>query len=132
MDFELKKQDESWASKFRDSCRAQAEQPGFFWAAQRAKVHSRIVVGRRLGSLRIALASTAALCVVASTLLLGGHPTPSAPSTTPTIRTISDQELLAAIDETISNSTPDALAPMDLISQDIDRSLQAHNKKEAR
>jgi hypothetical protein len=63
-------------------------------------------------------------------MLAGGH------SVTPTqvvkVNTISDQQLLADIDETLTNPIPDALAPADLLAQDLDRSLRASGKKETR
>ena len=41
--------------------------------------------------------------------------------------------VLADIDETLADPTPDALAPMELLSQDMDKSLQAHsNSKQTR
>ena len=133
MDFELEKQDEGWAKEFRDACHAQAEQPAHFWAAQRARVQSKIATNRRLSSLRIALVSTATLLVIAGAMLTGGNSPVSTPSPQKiAAHTISDQQLLADIDETLTDSTPDALAPMELISQDMDKSLQAHNQKATR
>jgi hypothetical protein len=133
MDFELEKQDEGWAKEFREACHAQAERPAHFWATQRARVQAKIGGKRRLSSLRLALASTAALLVVASAMLTGGHSPVSTPSPQKiAVHTISDQQLLADIDETLADPTPDALAPMELISQDMDKSLQARNQKATR
>ncbi|MDT8068415.1 MAG: hypothetical protein ROO76_09655 [Terriglobia bacterium] len=133
MDFELDRQDEGWAKEFREACRAEAERPTVFWAAQRANVRAKVAARHRFSSLRLALASTAALLIVAGAMLTSG----SSPVVTPvpqTARThnISDQQLLADIDETLADPTPDALAPMELISQDMDRSLQAQSSKQTR
>src|SRR5512146_2964536 len=134
MDFELEKHDESWPKEFRAACHAQAERPETFWAAQRANVRAKVTVKHRLSLLRIALVSTAALLVVAGTLLSSGRtPVAAPPTLTAQTHTISDQQLLADIDETLADPTPDALAPMELISQDMDKSLQAHsNSKQTR
>jgi len=131
MDFELEKQDKNWSDAFRKDCRAEADRPSHFWAAQRANIRERIRGERRRFSLRLALASTAALFAIAGAMLAGGHH-----SVTPTqmvkVNTISDQQLLADIDETLTNPIPDALAPADLLAQDLDRSLKASGKKETR
>jgi len=130
MDFEIEKQDERWSEEFREACHAEAERPANFWAAQRANIHAGISGEQRRFSLRFALASTAALFVIAGAMLTSSHgPTPSGVTTA---TTISDQELLADIDETLTNPVPDALAPADLLAQDLDRSLQASGKKETR
>ncbi len=85
--------------------------------------------------MRFALASTAALFVLAAAMLFSGHegvPSPQV-KTIATAPAISDQQLLAEIDDTLTNTTPEALAPIELISQDMDKSLKARNlKKEAR
>lgn len=133
MDFELEKQDEGWTKEFREACHAHAERPAYFWAAQRARVQSTIGASRRLSSLRIALASTAVLLVVAGAMLTGSNsPISNSPPRTTATHTISDQQLLADIDETLADPTPDALAPMELISQDMDKNLQAQNQKATR
>lgn len=89
-----------------------------------------------MGSLRIALASTAALLLVASAMLIGGRATvrpPQIAQSSAVASGLTDQQLLADIYETITDPTPEALAPMELISQDMDRSFQAQSsKKEAR
>ena len=121
MDWEIEEQDKSWAEAFRNDCRAQALQSPEFWSAQRAAIRSRIAGHNRMTSLRIALASAAALCVIASGLLFTAHRAQPAPVS----QGISDQQLLSDIDETISDPLPDALEPVQLISQDMDRSLQA-------
>jgi hypothetical protein len=130
MNFEIEKQDKSWSNAFREDCQEQADRPAHFWAAQRANIRNRIRNEHRRFSLRVALASTAALFAIAGAMLAGGH------STTPQQRvkaaTISDQQLLADIDETLTNPIPDALAPADLLAQDLDRSLKASGKKETR
>lgn len=134
MDFELQKSNETWMKAFRDACQAKADRPAYFWSAQRANIQAKLKSRHRLGTLRIALVSTASLIVVAGAMLIFGH----APVTTPPPQialghTISDQQLLADIDETLADPTPDALAPMELISQDMDKSLQAHpNSKQTR
>lgn len=133
MDFELEKQDEGWAREFRDACHARAERPPAFWAAQRARIQEQVRGEKRSVSLRFALASTVALLLLAAAMLTGGPSVVKAPPTqTAQTHTISDQQLLADIDETLADPTPDALAPMELISQDMDQSLQAQNKKETR
>ncbi len=130
MDFEIEKQDTGWAETFREGCHAEAERAPYFWAAQRANVRERIRGEKRKFSLRVALASTAALFAIAGAMLAGGN------STTPTqvvkANAISDQQLLADIDDTLTNPIPDALAPADLLAQDLDRSLKASGKKETR
>ena len=133
MDLEFDKKDESWVKEFRDACHAQAEYPASFWAAQRANVRSGIAAKHCFSSLRISLASTAALLIIAGALLTSGRaplviPPPKAAET----HAISDQQLLSDIDETLADPTPDALAPMELISQDMDKSLQAQNQKATR
>jgi hypothetical protein len=133
MDFELEKQDEGWATEFRDACHTQAERPAAFWTAQRARIQEQVRGKRRSVSLRFALASTAAMLLVAAAMLTGGSsPLATPPPQTAQAHTISDQQLLADIDETLADPTPDALAPMELISQEMDQSLQAQNKKETR
>jgi hypothetical protein len=130
MDFEIEKQDERWSEAFRGACQAEAERPAHFWAAQRANIRAGIHVEHRRFSLRLALLSTAALFVVAGAMLGGSHAGVPAPKTD--ARIISDQEILANIDETLTNPIPDALAPADLLAQDLDRSLKASGKKETR
>jgi hypothetical protein len=136
MDFEVEKQDEGWAAEFREDCRDLSERPAFFWTAQRAKIQTRIATRRRRSSLQVALASTAALLAVASAMLIGGRPAVRPPQIAhlPAVASgLTDQQLLADIYETIADPTPEALAPMELISQDMDRSFQAQSsKKEAR
>lgn len=130
MDFEIEKQDERWSEAFREACHAEAERPAHFWAAQRANIRAGISGERRRFSLRLAMASTAGLFVIAGAMLAGSHgPTPTRGTTA---TAISDQELLADIDETLTNPVPDALAPADLLAQDLDRSLKASGKKETR
>ena len=130
MEFEIDKLDKDLAEAFREDCRAAADRPAYFWAAQRANVRGRVGGEQRKFSLRVALASTAALFAIAGAMLAGGN------STTPTqvekANPISDQQLLADIDETLTNPIPDALAPADLLRQDLDRSLKASGKKETR
>jgi hypothetical protein len=130
MDFELEKQDKNWSDVFREGCRAEADRPSHFWAAQRANIRERIRGERRRFSLALALASTAALFAIAGAMLAGGHSVP--PTQMVKVNTISDQQLLADIDETLTNPIPDALAPADLLAQDLDRSLRASGKKETR
>jgi len=130
MDFELKKQDEGWAKAFREDCHAEAERSQYFWAAQRAQVRSRIADKRRGLSLRLALVSSVGLFAIAGAMLVGERPI--APSPIAQKPAISDQQLLADIDETLTNPIPDALAPAELISQDMAQSLQAHGQKETR
>ncbi len=134
MDFELEKEDASWAKEFREACHAQADRPATFWAAQRANVRATVAAKHRFSSLRIAVASTAALLVVAVGMLTSGRaPVVSPPQQIAGHHSISDQQLLADIDETLANPTPDALAPMEMLSQDMDKSLQAHsNSKQTR
>ncbi|MGE5113065.1 MAG: hypothetical protein ACM3JB_19555 [Acidobacteriaceae bacterium] len=135
MDFELEKQDAGWAAEFREDCRELSERPASFWASQRANIRARIAQKRRIGSVRVALASTAALLLVASAMLAGGRPAVRPPQSaqSPMVASgLTDQQLLADIYETITDPTPEALAPMELISQDMDRSFQAQSKKEAR
>jgi hypothetical protein len=133
MDFDLEKQDEGWTKEFGDACRAQAERAPAFWTAQRVRIQERVGSTQPSVSVRFALASTAALLLLAAAMLTGG----SSPVATPLpqtaqTHTISDQQLLADIDETLADPTPDALAPMELISQDMDKSLQAQNQKATR
>ena len=130
MDFEIEKQDKSWSVAFREDCRAEADRSSHFWAAQRANIRERIRGERRTFSLRLALVSTAALFAIAGAMLAGGHS--ATPTQMVTAKTISDQQLLADIDETLTNPIPDALAPADLLAQDLDRSLKASGKKETR
>lgn len=133
MDFELEKSDESWIREFRESCHERADLPTSFWAAQRANVRGRIAPKQRFSSLRIALASAAALLIVAGAMLTSERAAVTAPPPqTAQAHPISDQQLLADIDETLADPTPDALAPMELISQDMDKSLQAQNQKATR
>ncbi|MGE5114190.1 MAG: hypothetical protein ACM3JB_25290 [Acidobacteriaceae bacterium] len=134
MDLELNKQDEAWAKAFRDRCHAEAEQPASFWTAQRANVREKIARKSRFWGLRIALASTVALVAVAIALLVSErHPIVTAPPQIAEHHAISDQQLLADIDETLADPTPDALAPMELISQDLDKSFQTRsNSKQIR
>ncbi len=134
MDFELDKNDDSWAKEFREACHAQAERPASFWTRQRADVRAKVAAKHRFSSLRIALASTAALLVIAAAMLTNGRaPVVTPPTQAARTHAISDQQLLADIDETLADPTPDALAPMELISQDMDKSLQAYsNSKQTR
>jgi hypothetical protein len=132
MDFEIEKQDKNWSDGFREACRAEAERPAHFWAAQRANIRAGIATNHHRWSLRVALASTAALFVVAAAMLAGSHAPAAIPQSVTTATNISDQELLADIDETLRNPIPDALAPADLLAQDLDRSLKASGKKETR
>lgn len=128
MDWEIQEDDKSWVEHFRDTSRANAERPPQFWLAQRAAVRARLASRSRISSLRFALASAAALCVIASGLLLTDHRV----QPSPVIESISDQQLLSDVDETISSPLPDALAPVQLIAQDMDRSLQARGGSEKR
>lgn len=130
MDFELEKQDEGWAKEFRDACHRQAERAPAFWTAQRARIQERLRDKQRSVSVRFALSATAALLLLAAAMLtLGSSPLATPPPQTAQAHTISDQQLLADIDETLADPTPDALAPMELISQDMDKSLQAQKKE---
>ncbi len=131
MDYEFDKQDQRWIEAYRMDCQNAADQPAHVWAAQRARIHARIGSTRETSSLRIALATIAALLVIASGLLIS-QPTSPAPKQPIVAQQISDQQLLADIDDTLANPLPDALAPVELISQDLDRSLQASEKKETR
>ena len=129
MDFELEKEDERWAREFRDVCHRQAERPAAFWTAQRARIQEQIRGKQPSVSLRFVFASTVALLLLAAAMLTGGPSrVATPPPQTAQVHIISDQQLLADIDETLADPTPDALAPMELISQDMDQSLQAQNK----
>ncbi len=129
MDFELEKHDEDWARGFRDACRVEAERPAAFWTAQRAGIRQRINTRTRRPIWLVTVAA-ALLFTFAAALLRSA---PSRPLPDPNrVAAISDQQLLTDIDETLSNPTPEALAPVDLISQDMDRSFNARGKKETR
>ena len=131
MDYELDKHDQSWIEAYRKDCQDAAELPAHVWAAQRARIHARVGDTRPTASVRVAFAMIAALLLIASGLLIGERTTPV--SRQPVVaQQISDQQLLADIDDTLANPLPDALAPVELISQDLDRSLQASEKKETR
>ncbi len=128
-DFRIEPEDEKWLAAFKESSAEGAERPSWFWSAQRAKIRERIAPKKTL-PLWVVWASPAAIVAVAALLLFFvnipavHHKVPVTVATANAVPNISDQQLLSEIDDTINNSVPDALAPADLLAQEVNRGLQ--------
>ncbi len=129
-EFKIERGDEQWLTAFKESAAARAERPAWFWSAQRAKIRERISPEKKL-PMWLVWASPAAICAVAALLLFGVHfpvvqhqQVPVTVATANAIQNVSDQQLMSELDETIGNSVPEALAPADLLAQEVNRGLQ--------
>jgi predicted anti-sigma-YlaC factor YlaD len=94
---------------------ASADLPEHFWAQQRRVILSRTQQRSALESLRWALAAGLALVAVA-TLLFSG--TPSIPQQA---RVDPDHLLLLEVEQSLQRPVPRALAPADLLAQEVSR-----------
>ena len=128
-EFQLESQDRVWTDAFREAIHAESEQPAWFWSAQRAAIRGRISSRSRRSSVWMAFASVTALCLFALLLLSGGNTPTKSPTPPPTreIATANDTAM-SAVQETIENPTPDSLAPLDLLAQDMDKEFKANKK----
>ncbi len=129
-DFNIEPEDREWLAAFKESATAEAQRPGWFWTVQRARIRERIRPARRF-TRWIAIASPLAVSALAAVMFFGIHfpanihqKAPITVATANAAPNISDQQLLSEIDDTISNSVPDALAPADIIAQEVNRGLQ--------
>ena len=128
--FELESADLHWADAYHDALHAAAERPASFWTAQRARIREQLSARGKARSARWAFAWAGALCLIGAMLVTGAQfprSTSQVASTRPSQHALSDQELMADVQATIDNSLPDALAPTDILAQEIDRNLQAVN-----
>jgi hypothetical protein len=129
-EFELEAEDRVWSDVFREAIQAESERPTVFWSAQRAAIRGRIASRGRRSSAWMAFASAAALVLFAVLLLSGGNTT--GPQVIPGNRQVATRvdadQLLSEVQETIDNPTPDSLAPLDLLAQDMDKDFKANNK----
>jgi hypothetical protein len=100
--------------------RLSTERPEWFWQKQQAAIRER-VGARRHHAWRLlpACAGVLGLAVVATTLLDHGRtPTPPAPQA----QSVSDQELMIAVEQAVQTDVPDALAPAALLADEISNS----------
>lgn len=111
--------------------RASAQQPELFWRKQQAAIRGRIVAARRIvWPILAASAGALALLVFAFALLHEGAPAPPVP----TAQTVSDQDLMIAVEQDVQTSVPEALAPASLLADEISNAQSAsgtsHSAKE--
>ncbi len=106
----------------RESLSAAAERSEVFWIRQRAEINARIRE-QRAGHHRLIWATAVGFVALAASLLL--RPVPrriDAPTAT-----VSDQELLMQVESSLSKEVPDALAPSDLITQELAEASQKNS-----
>jgi len=104
-------------AKLPEWLHSNTQQPEWFWQKQQAAIRGRIAATRRafwpvLGALAGALGLVA---LAASMLHHGRAPAPPAPSA----QTVSDQELMIAVEQDVQSDVPEALAPADLLADEI-------------
>ncbi len=105
----------------RESLSAAAERSEVFWIRQRAEINARIRE-QRAGHHRLVWATAVAFVALAASLLL--RPVPQRPALAPAV---TDQELLMQVESSLSREVPDALAPSDLISQELAEASQKNS-----
>lgn len=123
--------EQHWADAFRDATHSAAERPPHFWTAQRAGIREKIRAKSRSHSAWLAFAYTTALCILALLLVSDGKAplgqTGLTAHTHSVATSLSDQELMADVEATLNSSLPDALAPTDILAQEINSNLQVSN-----
>lgn len=125
-EFELEPQDRVWSDAFREAIHAESQRPAVFWSTQRAAIRGRISSRGRRSSAWMAFASAAALLLFAL-LLLSSSKAPT-PDVVASNHTVTDQQLMADVEQTINNPLPDSLAPLDMLAQDMDKEFQANKR----
>jgi hypothetical protein len=103
--------------------RSATDQPQWFWQRQHAAIRGRIASTRHAAwAVLFAPASALALLVLAVVLLHNGHaPNPPAPQA----QSVSDQDLMIAVEQDVQTDGPDALAPAALLADEISSSQSA-------
>jgi hypothetical protein len=104
----------------RESLSAAAERSEVFWIRQRAEINARIRE-QQAGRHRLVWATAVGFVALAASLLL--RPAPPLPAPV----TVSDQELLMQVESSLSREVPDALAPSDLITQELAEASQKNS-----
>ena len=100
--------------------RLSTERPEWFWQKQQAVIRERVRAARRPAwRLLPACAGALGLALLATTLL--HHRRPPAPPA-PQAQTVSDQELMIAVEQAVQTDVPDALAPAALLADEISNS----------
>ncbi len=105
----------------RESLSAAAERSEVFWIRQRAEINARIREQRE-GRHRLVWAAAAGFVALAASLLL--RPVPQRPAPAPAV---TDQELLMQVESSLSREVPEALAPSDLITQELAEASQKNS-----
>jgi predicted anti-sigma-YlaC factor YlaD len=106
----------SLTAAFRDSAHTQAERPEAFWTRQRAAAAARS--SQPLVRPMTWVAAIAA-AVLAAMLLQEPRPSPPvAPAPDP------DQALLVSVESALTRQVPQALAPAELLTQEISRNVK--------
>lgn len=103
---------------------AGGDKPGAFWTRQHAQIESRITRRNHFGRAAWAMASTAAVFALAAVMLVPPH-VPSAPKAAPvTTASVSDEALLQDIQQQTTSTVPDAMAPANVLADEVDRGLR--------
>jgi hypothetical protein len=114
--------------EFQAAANEKAEQPELFWDSMRTRVAARI----REPHSHKGLGWMATLAAVGAMVVFVAMPshTPPAPSVTPTAATgtvntatTDDEALLRSIADSTSSEVPDALAPVTVLTSEMDRGL---------
>jgi hypothetical protein len=105
----------------RESLSAAAERSEVFWIRQRAEINARIRQQQE-GRHRLVWATAVGFVALAASLLLRPAPPLPAPVTA-----VSDQELLMQVESSLSREVPEALAPSDLITQELAEASQKNS-----
>jgi hypothetical protein len=100
--------------------RLSSEQPEWFWQKQQAAIRQRLGATRHLAwRLLPACAGVLGVAVLGTTLLY--HARPAAPPAAQA-QSVSDQELMIAVEQAVQTDVPDALAPAALLADEISKS----------
>ncbi len=108
-------------AKLPEWLRSNTQPPEWFWQKQQAAIRERIVATRRLvWPVLAASAGALGLVALAASMLHGGRA--PAPPPAPSAQTVSDQELMIAVEQDVQSDVPEALAPADLLADEIGNS----------
>lgn len=105
------------------------QQPEWFWQKQRAKIRERIAASRRL-LWPLITASSGAVALLAFSFLLF-HSTRQPVPPMPVAQSISDQQLMVAIEQDVQSDVPEALAPATLLADEISNAQTTSNTSHA-
>lgn len=109
----------------RESLSAAAERSEVFWIRQRAEINAQIREQQK-GHHRLMWATAVGFVALAASLLL--RPVPR--HTPVPVATVSDQELLMQVESSLSREVPEALAPSDVITQELAEASQKNSNNE--